>query len=299
MKKSILLACTAITLLFSCSDDDSTIETSTAPVDNTVDENNQENNQENTVQLVANNTFGNILTDSNGRSLYFFSKDTKEISECTGGCKDVWPVFYTADLTLDNGLNAADFGEITREDGDKQTTYKGWPLYYFSNDNEAGDTNGDGVGNTWYIAKPDYTVMYAQAKVTDEEDATFYMTNDRGRTIYLFSNDTKDTNNFTQPNFSNNAVWPIISLDLKNVPSILSKEDFGMITVQGRNQITYKGWPLYYFGSDVERGDVNGVSPTWPIVNTDTPVAPIAAIAETRVEAEQVVFQEKEETYAY
>jgi predicted lipoprotein with Yx(FWY)xxD motif len=34
---------------------------------------------------------------------------------------------------------------ITRADGSLQTTYKGWPLYYFSKDAGPGDLKGENV----------------------------------------------------------------------------------------------------------------------------------------------------------
>ena len=49
---------------------------------------------------------------------------------------------------------AADFGTITREDGQKQTTYKGMPLYYFAGDKAAGEVKGQGVKDVWYVAAP-------------------------------------------------------------------------------------------------------------------------------------------------
>lgn len=62
------------------------------------------------------------------------------------------------------------------------------------------------------------------------------------------------------------------------IPSILSSTDFGTINVFGRTQLTYKGWPLYYFGQDTVRGDNKGVSVSsprvWPIVNINTTIAP-------------------------
>ena len=64
--------------------------------------------------------------------MYFFSKDSKNVSNCPdGSCTDIWPVFYEENLTLDQGLVASDFGTIIRPNGAKQITYKGWPLYYF------------------------------------------------------------------------------------------------------------------------------------------------------------------------
>ena len=254
-------------LLFGCSSDDS--------ISSTIDDLGDEVEDLVTVNSVViedNPTFGNILTDSDGYSLYFFSKDVDGTSECANGCIAAWPIFYDANLTVGEGLDASDFDVITREDGAKQNTYKGWPLYYYASDGAPGDTDGDGAGSNWFVAKPDYSLMYAQADIDDV--STFYMTNATGRTIYLFANDTNGVNNFTNSDFSNNTSWPVISLTIDKIPSILDIDDFGTIDVHGTTQVTYKGWPLYYFGNDTERGDINGVSGTWPIVNVDTEDAP-------------------------
>ncbi len=268
MKKSILSVFAITSLLFSCSNDDAGIDTQ-----NTPETPETPIAETTTIQLVSDTNFGSILTDKDGMSLYFFSKDTKEVSECSDGCKAAWPIFYTEDLVLSSGLDAADFTTITRADGEKQTTYKGWPLYYFASDAKQGDVKGDKVGDNWYVAKPDYSLMYAQAKVADSDELSFYITNATGRTIYLFANDTKDQNNYTKEDFSNDSAWPIVTLDLDKVPSILAKSDFGVIDVFGKKQVTYKGWPLYYFGADQNRGDVKGVSGVWPIANADTTAA--------------------------
>ncbi|WP_299436771.1 hypothetical protein [uncultured Aquimarina sp.] len=277
MKKSIFLLLVSISLLSSCSSDDTDQQIIPEP-------------EANAVQLADNDIHGKILTDTEGMSLYFFSRDSKEQSECNNDCKTAWPIFYKADLTLDDGLDANDFGVITRTDGEKQTTYKGWPLYYFANDNAAGDTNGDKIGDNWYIAKPDYSLMYAEAQLVGRDsdgndlnftseyvagdELTFYMTSSTGRTIYAFVNDAKDDNNYTAQDFSNDGIWPIFHIDIDRLPSILDASDFGTIDVFGRSQLTYKGRPLYYFGQDTERGDNYGISvPSpgiWPVVNTDT-----------------------------
>ena len=244
----------------------------------------------NTVQLSDNPTHGKILTDSEGMSLYFFSKDTKGTSLCIDGCLDNWPVFYKENITVDEGLDAADFATITRTDGVMQTTYKGWPLYYFINDNSAGETNGDKVNDVWYVAKPDYSLMYATAQLvghdginyksdyTPGDGNTFYITDIDGSTLYTFKNDTYNKNNFTAEDFSNNGVWPIAEITVDKVPSILNAADFGTIDVYGKTQLTYKGWPLYYFGQDADRGDNKGISfpspGVWPIANTETTEAP-------------------------
>ncbi|MDF0718338.1 hypothetical protein PY092_19415, partial [Muricauda sp. 334s03] len=117
MKKTILLFVTSMFLLHSCSSDDNGGGTMPEPDPDGTPEPTV------SVQLVNNATHGQILTDGNGNSLYFFSKDQDGQSACgeAGGCIDIWPVFHVEDLILDEGLSASDFGEITREDGDKQT----------------------------------------------------------------------------------------------------------------------------------------------------------------------------------
>jgi predicted lipoprotein with Yx(FWY)xxD motif len=243
----------------------------------------------NTVKIADNSTFGKILTDSKGMSLYFFSKDAKETSLCLDGCLDNWPVFYEETITVDAGLNVADFATITRTDGSKQTTYKGWPLYYFANDANTGDTNGDKVLDIWYVAKPDYSLMYVTAQLlghdgikyksdfTVGDGNTFYITDIEGRTLYTFKKDKYNKNNFTAEDFSNNGVWPIAEITLDKIPSILDAADFGTVDVFGKTQITYKGHPLYYFGQDAERGDNKGISfpapGVWPVANTATTTA--------------------------
>jgi len=262
---------------------------------NNNDDNHDKDPTEYSVKITNNATFGKILTDAKGISLYFFSKDTKETSECLSGCLDIWPIFYVENITVDSGLNPSDFTTITRTDGQKQTTYMGWPLYYFANDKVTGDTNGDKVNDIWYIAKPDYSLMYVVAQLvgadgknyksdyTEGEGTTFYITDIDGKTLYTFIKDTENSNNFTEDDFSNNDVWPIAEIELDKIPSILDKNDFNTIDVFGRTQVTYRGRPMYYFGQDAVRGDNKGISVPvpggiWPIANTETVQASPASV---------------------
>jgi len=238
------------------------------------------------LQLKNDSKFGKILTDSLGKSLYFFANDVKGISTCTAGCLSVWPIYYNKNASIDLGLDKTKVGEITRADGQKQTTYKGWPLYYFANDGTANDIKGDGVQKIWFVAKPDYIMMVANAQLTGNdtknylesyqpgEGKTIYFTDDIGRTLYAFSPDKFNKNTFTAADFSNDAVWPIYQQTTGAFPSIIAKDMVTNIDVFGKKQLTYKGWPLYYFGQDKSRGDNKGVSVPrpgiWPITNLNT-----------------------------
>jgi predicted lipoprotein with Yx(FWY)xxD motif len=244
------------------------------------------------VQLADNTKFGKILTDSAGNTLYFFTIDANGSSGCTGDCLTAWPVFYTNSTLLGAGLDASDFATITRSDNKPQTTYKGWPLYYFQSDTKAGDVNGDLVGKVWFVAKPDYTIMLASTQLVGNNGISYdslyqpnlgithYITDDRGRTLYAFGNDHFKHNTYTHADFGNNAMWPCDTLvTIHNVPSLLDKSKFDTTNVFGKSQIVYNGWPLYYFGPDsLIRGKNKGVSlghpGLWAVQNAYTTVAP-------------------------
>jgi predicted lipoprotein with Yx(FWY)xxD motif len=107
---------------------------------------------EDTINVDYNYTVGNYLTNSTDWTLYLFTKDTPNSgnSVCYGGCATAWPPFYSANITVPSGVNALAFNTITRTGGAKQTTYMGWPLYYYAGDKAAFEVNGQGVGGTWW-----------------------------------------------------------------------------------------------------------------------------------------------------
>jgi predicted lipoprotein with Yx(FWY)xxD motif len=244
-----------------------------------------------TILLASTAKFGNVMTDSAGMTLYFFANDATGASACTGGCLAAWPVFYKANLNLPSGLNASDFGTITRADGSKQSTYKKWPLYYYASDLKAGDINGDLVGGTWFVAKPDYTILWAKTQLVGKNGlnydstlvagtgTTVYMTDAWGRTLYAFSPDHFNKNTYTKSDFSNDPTWPIYQgvTGGSALTSNVASTDFGIATVFTKTQLTFKGWPLYYYVSDsATRGWTRGVSiASWPIIKRSTPVAPL------------------------
>jgi predicted lipoprotein with Yx(FWY)xxD motif len=150
-----------------------------------------------------------------------------------------------------------------------------------------------------FVAKPDYTIMLANAQLVGKDGKnyivsaanvysegvgkTIYFTDLNGRTLYEFAKDSANHNKYTKADFSNNATWPIYETDKVVVPSVLDKTLFSSITVFGKKQLTYKGWPIYYYGPDVDatgkyRGYNMGVSvPTpgvWPVFFKDIPAAP-------------------------
>lgn len=110
--------------------------------------------QQYTITTMTKAGIGDYLVDGKGMTLYYFTNDKAGDSYATAAIIAIWPVFYASNVVLPSNLNASDFGAFTRDDGKTQTTYKGWPLYYYSKDLAAGDTVGQGFGGVWFVANP-------------------------------------------------------------------------------------------------------------------------------------------------
>lgn len=107
-----------------------------------------------TVQTANVPKVGPTLTDGRGMTLYVFTRDLPGKSVCGGMCIVNWPAFYADKPEVGAGLVASDFTTIMRDDGSKQTAFRGQPLYYYAKDKAAGDVNGQGVNGVWYVADP-------------------------------------------------------------------------------------------------------------------------------------------------
>ena len=112
------------------------------------------------VQLTTRNKapLGTYLTDAAGRTVYMFTADKPNQSNCTGACTGPWPpVLTTGAPEAGNGVEASGLGTIKRGN-EMQVTFQGKPLYYFANDKGAGATSGEGInhfGGSWYVVSPD------------------------------------------------------------------------------------------------------------------------------------------------
>jgi predicted lipoprotein with Yx(FWY)xxD motif/plastocyanin len=105
-----------------------------------------------TVTLTKNDPLGAFLADDQGRSLYLFTKDTPNASNCYDKCEQAWPPLFTKGApAAGNGVDASLLGTTTRKDGSTQVTYNGWPLYYFVKDQKPGDVTGQNVGGVWFV----------------------------------------------------------------------------------------------------------------------------------------------------
>ena len=103
---------------------------------------------------LATNALGEIIVAADGKTLYGFTPDTAGESTCYDECATQWPPLLATDaaaISAGAGLDATKLTTVDRTDGTKQVKYGDWPLYYFANDAAAGDTNGQGLNNVWYV----------------------------------------------------------------------------------------------------------------------------------------------------
>ncbi len=106
-----------------------------------------------TVDL-ADNALGQVLVDAEGKTLYGFTPDEAGTPTCYDDCAAAWPPLLVDDAAaaaVGTGLDASLLSTVERTDGTIQVKYGDWPLYYFASDAAAGDTNGQGVGEKWFV----------------------------------------------------------------------------------------------------------------------------------------------------
>ncbi|MDE2212985.1 MAG: hypothetical protein KGJ34_00380 [Patescibacteria group bacterium] len=130
----------------------------TAPYSNTSQSTSTSSGNGGNVALGENTSasVGTYLIASNGMTLYTYADDSTGVSNCAGACAQKWPpytVTSATSLVAESPIGGM-LGTIVRADGSLQVTYNGMPLYFYTGDTSPGNTNGEGIGNLWYVAKP-------------------------------------------------------------------------------------------------------------------------------------------------
>jgi predicted lipoprotein with Yx(FWY)xxD motif len=109
-----------------------------------------------TVKATTNAKLGDIVVDTNGRTVYQFDQDQGTTSACTGACANVWPALTTQGTPVAGaGLDAAKIGSAHG-----QVTYAGHLLYYYSGDAKPGDTIGASIPS-WGAVSPTGAAIHA------------------------------------------------------------------------------------------------------------------------------------------
>ena len=122
--------------------------------------------------MVADSPLGEHLVSADGLTLYLFTEDEPGVSNCVDECVANWPVLAPAgeDVVAGDGVDEALLDTIEREDGLTQVTYADWPLYFFVEDDGAGDVAGQGVNDVWWVVDPAGEPIEALPEDDDEDD---------------------------------------------------------------------------------------------------------------------------------
>lgn len=161
-------------------------------------------------------------------------------------------------------------------------------MYRYSKDTKAGETNGQGVGGTWFALAPDGKKAAKQATaapaapagageasgaltVAKDPKLGEHIVDGNGMTVYRFKKDT------AWPMASNCtgdcvAKWPVVPpVDKANAKGIVEKGYSVLDRPDGKKQQAIDCWPVYTFSGDKKAGDINGqgVGGTWYAVSPD------------------------------
>jgi predicted lipoprotein with Yx(FWY)xxD motif len=243
-----------------------------------------------TINVATDPTLGQILVDGKGMTLYIFTNDVRDQSNCDAACLAHWPPLLTqGNPTLGAGIDASKVGSAMLTDGTKIVTYDHRPLYYFVNDTKPGDTTGQGVGSVWFVISPSgqeidgsaqataypapaTAATFAEPTINVATDPTLgqILVDGRGMTLYIFTQDAPDQSNCSATCLAN---WP--PLLTQGNPTLGAGVDDSKIgstlLADGTRIVTYNHMPLYYFIHDANPGETNGqgVGSVWYVVNPD------------------------------
>jgi len=196
---------------------------------------------------------GTVLTDANGMTLYLFTRDQPGVSNCYDACAAIWPPLLVDDQPVAPEGLVGSLGWALRRDGTKQVTFNGWPLYSFARDTAAGQTNGQNFNGVWFVVSP---AEAPDVQVRPHPELGPILVDGTGWTLYMFERDEPWVSNCYD---ACATLWPPLLTDSEPWGPEAVAAGLGTTTrTDGSMQVTYNGWPLYYFARDGVPSDVNG-----------------------------------------
>jgi len=238
------------------------------------------------INVATDPTFGPILVDGKGMTLYMFTVDEPDKSNCDADCLEAWPPLLTQGKpTLGPGIDASLVGSASLADGTSIVTYNHMPLYYWFKDTKAGETTGQGVGDVWYVVSPDgqpvgipdsssptappvVAITEPTLNVASDPSLGEFLVDGKGMTLYIFTKDERDKSNCDADCL---AKWP--PLLTQGSPVVGSGVDASQVAfallADGTKIVTYDHRPLYYWVKDTKPGDISGqgVGGVWYVIS--------------------------------
>lgn len=197
---------------------------------------------------VQETALGQVYSDSNGMTLYYFANDKPGQSNCNNDCAKLWPPLLVDDqVVIDQASLLPPSGKIKREDGTQQWTLNHRPLYLWHKDQLPGDITGAGFKNLWSLARADSVPV----NVYTVESGRI-LTNEDNMSLYTFS---KDSNGVSACYADCATNWPPLTAQKEDMAS----GSFSVVArTDGTYQWAYEGKPLYTWMRDKQPGDITG-----------------------------------------
>lgn len=115
------------------------------------------------VQAISVKTYGSVLADRSGFTLYLLDTEAGSKLHCTSkACLASWPPLLVSKgqkVGIGAGVKGK-VGTVARSSTTEQVTFNGYPVYTFAGDGGRAQTNGEKVvafGGTWYLLRPSAT----------------------------------------------------------------------------------------------------------------------------------------------
>jgi len=248
------------------------------------------NVSEGTINVATDPSLGQYLVDGKGMTLYIFTNDGRDKSNCDAGCLANWPPLLAHSIPASGpGVEASQIGSAMLADGSQIVTYDHHPLYYFINDAKPGDITGQGVGSVWFVISPSGKEIEGPVGSVDTSNSvpvaasgepTINLATDptlgqilvdgKGMTLYVFTKDGPDQSNCDAACL---AKWPPLLTQGNPIlgPRVDDSKIGSAMLADGTKIVTYNHMPLYYFIKDTKPGDTNGqgVGSVWYVINRD------------------------------
>ena len=241
-----------------------------------------------------------VLANMSGRTLYVLSTEKNAKIHCVRHCLTTWPPLLVKSSTKSVSLGTGVKGMISfikRSSTKKQVTFNSYPVYIYSGDSGAKQSNGEGIaadGGTWTMVHAASTTStgtpYARIKPALQSISTYYykgiLANSKAHTLYLLSTENGGTVNCTG---TCTGTWIPLEVSSNTKPVTTGPGVAGTIGFVSRGtsiyQVTFNTYPVYTYTGDTGAGGTAGeyvvaYGGTWSLLRASattaaaTPVPP-------------------------
>jgi predicted lipoprotein with Yx(FWY)xxD motif len=245
--------------------------------------------------------YSGVLANTSGRTLYVLSTEKNAKLHCVRHCLTTWPPLLvktaTTSVTLGAGVKGK-IGFVKRSATKKQVTFNSYPVYVYSGDTGALQSNGEGIaanGGTWTMVHASATTVpgtpFARIRPTLQSITTYYyagvLANSAAHSLYLLSTEQGATLNCTG---TCTSTWIPVEVTSDTAPVSHGPNVDGTVGFVSRGtgvwQLTFNSYPIYRYVGDTGATTTDGegivaFGGTWYLLNasatsaTTTPVLPI------------------------